>query len=54
MVAIAQTIVDIDTVMIKFLYTFSAYLTVEGTHRFDDLAVETEILKVNILFITNL
>jgi hypothetical protein len=53
-IAVTQTIVDIDTMMIKFFHTFAANLTVKGSHRFDYFAVETEVLKINIFLIPDL
>ena len=43
-IAVAQTIIDIDAVMIKFLHTPPTYHTVESPGWLDDLAVEAEIL----------
>ena len=54
MISIAQAIVDVNTVMIEFLHASPAHLTVESPHRLDHLAIETEILKINILFIAYL
>ncbi len=54
MIPVAQTIVDVNTVMIEFLHTSATYLAVESPHRFYNFAIETEILKVNVLFISNL
>ena len=54
MVTVTQTIVDIDTMMVKFFHTFAANLTVKCSHRFNYFAVETEVLKINIFLIANL
>jgi hypothetical protein len=54
MISIAQTIVDVNTVMIEFLHASSAYLAVESPYRLDNLAIEAEIFKINILFIAYL
>jgi hypothetical protein len=48
MIAVAQTVVDIDAVVIKFLHATIADHAVEGPRRLDHLAVETEILKVDV------
>jgi len=47
-IAVAQTVVDIDAVVIKFFYATIADHAVEGTGRLYDLAVETEILEVDV------
>jgi hypothetical protein len=53
-ISIAQTIVDVNAVVIKFLHASSAYLAVESPYRLDNLAIEAEIFKINILFIAYL
>ena len=53
-IAVAQTIIDIDAVMIKFLHTPPTYHAVESPRWLDDLAVEAEILKINIPVMTDL
>jgi hypothetical protein len=53
-VAVAQTIIDIDAVMIEFLHASPAYHAVEGPRRLDNLAIEAEILKVNIPIVAHL
>ena len=54
MISIAQTIVDVNTVMIEFLHASPTHLAVERPNRFYNLAIETEILEINILFIAYL
>ena len=54
MIAVAQTIIDINAVMIKFLNTSSAYHTVKSPRWFDDLAVEAEIFQIDIPVVTDL
>jgi hypothetical protein len=53
-ISIAQTIVDVNTVMIEFLHASPTHLAVESPDRFYNLAVKTEILEINILFIAYL
>lgn len=53
-IAVAQTIIDIDAVMIKFLHTPPTYHTVKSPGWLDNLAVEAEILKINIPVMTDL
>lgn len=48
MVAVAQTIIDIDAVMIEFLHASIADHAVKSSRWLDDLAVEAEILQINI------
>lgn len=52
MVPIAETIVDIDTVVIELVYTFAADHAVEGLLRFDNFTVEAEVLQVDIPIIS--
>lgn len=54
MIAVAQTIIDINAVMIKFLNTSPAYHTVKSPCWFDDLAVEAEIFQIDIPVVTDL
>jgi multisubunit Na+/H+ antiporter MnhF subunit len=53
-VAVAQTIIDIDAVMIEFLHASTAYHTVKGPRRLDNLAIEAEILQVNVPIVAHL
>ena len=53
-ISISQTIVDIDAVMIKFLYAALACHAMEGFSRFYNFAVETKVLKVNVFIISDL
>lgn len=53
-VAVAQAIIDIDAVMIKFLHASPTYHAMKSSRRLDHFAIETEILQVNIPVMTHL
>ena len=53
-VSIPNTVVDIHAMMIKFLNTLSAYHTMESLDGFNDFTIETVVLQVYILFISDL
>ncbi len=52
MISVTKAIVDVHTVMIEFLHTFSTYHAMECPRRFYYLAIETEILQVYISIVT--
>lgn len=53
-IAVPETIVDVHTVVVESLDTLPADHAVEGPRRLDDLAVEAEVLKVNVPIVTEL
>jgi hypothetical protein len=44
MIPMTQAIIDVNTMMVKFLDTFATDHTVEGTSRFDYFAIKAEVL----------
>ena len=52
MIAVSETVVYVHAVVIKFLDTLPTDHAVEGPSRLDNLAVEAEVLKVNVPIIT--
>jgi hypothetical protein len=51
-ITMSETVVNVHTVMIKFLDTLPADHAVEGPSRLDNFAVEAEVLKINVPIIT--
>ena len=47
-IAVPETIVDVYAVVVESLDTLPADHAVEGPRRLDDLAVEAEVLEVNV------
>ena len=48
MVAVAQTIIDVDAVMVELLNALTTDHAVEGPRWLDNLTIEAEILQVDI------
>jgi hypothetical protein len=47
MIAVAKTIIDVRTMMIKFLNTFLAPHAMSGSIGFDDFAIKAEVFQIN-------
>jgi hypothetical protein len=53
-IPIAQTIVNVDAVMVELFHTTHANHAVKGPRRFDNLTVEAKVLEVNISIVAHL
>ena len=53
-IAVPETVVNVHTVVVESLDTLPADHAVEGPRRLDDLAVEAEVLKVNVPIVAEL
>lgn len=54
MVPVTETVVNVDTVMIKLLNTLVADHAMKGPRGLDQLAVEAEVLQIDASVVPNL
>ncbi len=53
-IAMPETVVNVHAVVVEFLDTLPADHAVKGPRRLDDLAVEAEVLKINVPIVAEL